>query len=271
MKTPLLVQRFRNALKNDGVTGTARKCVVVPIRQLRDWRQQYRRWRFNHSKDARVIFEMAYKLNFWDNKESVSGPGSTLEYTANLRRHLQIVFNDFSIKTVFDAPCGDFNWMRQVVAANPIHYRGGDIVPALIKANQAAHGNSRTDFLTFDITRDKFPEADLWICRDCLFHLSYRQIYAALKNFSTSSTRYILVTNHRSQIAFQNHDIRTGDCRMLNLMAPPFNLSSEVKYRIQEGTAADSGHEMCLWDRDQIIAALPSFELALAAIPADPA
>jgi hypothetical protein len=260
---PALIERFRNSIGTEGIVATARKCFIAPIRQIRCWPQRYRRWRFNHSADAKVIFETAYRLNYWGSKESVSGPGSTLDYTANLRRHLPIVFNEYAIRTVFDAPCGDFNWMRKIVSTNSIRYMGGDIVPALIKANRTAHAGSRTEFFTFDITRDKFPEADLWICRDCLFHLSFREIYDAMVNFSESGVRYVLLTNHRSTASFDNCDIRTGGCRRLNLLAPPFNFPPEIKYRIHEGSSESSEHEMCLWDRNQITSALSKFKSAL--------
>ena len=160
-----------------------------------------------------------------------------------------------------------FNWMRLVVAANPIHYIGGDIVPALIQANQAAHGGERTRFMHFDLTRDQFPAADLWFCRDCLFHLSYRDILAVLRNFSESPVRLVLLTNHEGAVPFENTDIRTGGFRPLNLFAPPFRLPRAVLYRIPEGTDPALRHEMCLWTREQIKAALPGMAQAMEAQP----
>jgi hypothetical protein len=176
------------------------------------------------------------------------------------------MFEKYSIRTVFDAPCGDFNWMRQVVAENRIRYVGGDIVPALVRINQSDHGDSQTNFINFNLTCDRFPEADLWLCRDCLFHLCYREIHKALGNFTQSGVRFVLLPNHRGSAAFENHDIRTGGFRKLNLQAPPFNFPHEIRQRIQEGPAPDSDHEMCLWTREQISSALPAMELALQAI-----
>lgn len=265
MGSPTLAERFRNSLQRDGLAATARKCALAPFRQLQAWQQQYRRWRLQRASDPKVIFQMIHRLNVWDDPESVSGPGSTLAYTATIRQHLPVVLRQFAVRTLFDAPCGDFNWMRQVVVANPVDYLGGDIVPELVRANQTAHGGERTRFFTFDLTRDLFPAADLWFCRDCFLHLSYREILAALKNFAASGIPYALLTNDRGRPVFANTDIRTGDCRRLNLCAAPFHLPPDVLYRVPEGPTPDSGREMCLWTREQISAALPGIERTLPA------
>lgn len=265
MASPSLSERFRNSLRRDGLAATARKTALAPWCQLATWRQQYRRWRLRNSSDPKVVFQMIHRLNVWDNPESVSGPGSTLDYTASLRRNLPVVFRQFGVRTLFDAPCGDFNWMRQVVAACPIQYLGGDIVPALVAANQAAHSGERTRFFDFDLTRDSFPAADLWFCRDCLFHLSYRDILAVLRNYAGSTVPHALLTNHQGAAPFANTDIRTGGFRPLNLLAPPFNLPAAVLHRIPEGNDPALRHEMCLWTREQIKAAMPAMEQAVAA------
>lgn len=258
-----LTERFGNSLKRDGIAATARKCALAPFRQFQSWQQRYRRWRLSRSSDPRVIFQMIHRLNVWDNPESVSGPGSTLDYTASLRRHLPLVFRQFSVQSLFDAPCGDFNWMKQVVGTHPVTYIGGDIVPELVRANQAAHGGERTRFICFDLTRDRFPPVDLWFCRDCLFHLPYRDILAALRNFAGSSVPLVLLTNHQAVGLLVNTDIRTGGFRPLDLFAPPFSLPREVRYRIPEGSDPALRHEMCLWTREQIKAALPGMEQAM--------
>src|SRR3954471_18881233 len=80
------------------------------------------------------IFTTYYRENVWINDESVSGDGSTLEYTKNLRQELPLLFETLQINSILDAPCGDFNWFREV-SRGPISYVGGDIVPDLIQRN----------------------------------------------------------------------------------------------------------------------------------------
>lgn len=54
-------------------------------------------------------FTDIYYGNGWTADESVSGQGSTVENTFKLRRQLPELFDKFEIRSIFDAPCGDFN------------------------------------------------------------------------------------------------------------------------------------------------------------------
>ena len=65
-------------------------------------------------KNLQEVFTKIYDTKFWYNCESLSGAGSNLLYTENLRKELPKLFDIFNIKTVLDAPCGDMNWMRLV-------------------------------------------------------------------------------------------------------------------------------------------------------------
>jgi hypothetical protein len=224
-------------------------------RALRALRGKYRGWRLARqnqriarSDDRTEVFSAIYDSNHWGSDESRSGPGSTRAYTEALRRELPPLFARHGIGTVFDAPCGDFHWMPEVLANSPVRYLGGDIVPKLVAEHLRNHGNERTDFRVFDLVHDAFPPADLWFCRDCLFHLSYADICAALRNFAASGIRFALLTNHRNLSGFANHEIRSGGFRKLDLFASPFCLPSAIAARITEGgPLGDGEHEMCLW------------------------
>ena len=169
---------------------------------------------------TREVFDHIYKVNLWGSEESVSGPGSTLEYTASIRQAIPELVHDRGISVILDAPCGDYNWFQMIEWKQPITYVGGDIVPDLITQNQSLHGNGNTRFMTLDITRDDLPAADLWLCRDCLFHLPYRDIFLAVENFLTSDIRYLLTSMHPQ--CRKNRDVYTGAFRMLNLQLKPF-------------------------------------------------
>jgi hypothetical protein len=228
--------------------------------RFRSWRADRLSRRINHSEDRTEIFTAIYESNHWDSAESRSGPGSTLPYTEVLRQELPRLFAQHRITSVFDAPCGDFHWMPDVLARTSVTYLGGDIVPDLVARHSRKHADARTGFRVFDLARDVFPTADLWFCRDCLFHLPYADIYETLRRFCASDIRYALLTNHRNLSGFANHDIRAGGFRKLDLFAEPFCLPPEIAARIVEGGALGDGeHEMCLWERPQIAAALPDF------------
>jgi hypothetical protein len=213
------------------------------------------------TKSPEAIFSTIYEKNFWGDKESVSGSGSSLEYTANLRAELPKLFNQFAVKSMYDAPCGDFNWIRNVLLETKIRYIGADIVPVLIEKNAAAFTDDRTQFLVADITSSPLPDVDLFLCRDCLFHLSVKDAYRVFENFAASNAKYILTTTHINKAGFVNKDILTGDYRLLDLFAQPFGLPADTLFRIEDWIAPYTPREMCLWSRDQILAWLATKKL----------
>ncbi len=118
------------------------------------------------------VFEGIMALNRWNGVESRSGPGSTLAYTQNLRPELARFVRESGVNSLFDAPCGDFHWMAEVEFPLNFDYFGGDVAPSLIDDLRVKQARPGRRFAVFDIVHDPFPPADLWLCRDCLFHLS---------------------------------------------------------------------------------------------------
>ena len=209
------------------------------------------------SNDIKEKFSRIYRRNYWGSNESVSGNGSTLEYTENIRKELPKLFNDFSIKSVFDVPCGDFNWMQHVISDFPIKYTGGDIVTDLVQNCNTNYKKENIKFIEFDLTRDKFPDADLMICRDCLFHLSYKDIYKFFNNFLESNIEFLLTTTFINNSDFKNSDIITGDFRKIDLYSEPFNIPRDkLIYKIIDDGSTGSGREIHLFKRRQLKEAL---------------
>lgn len=171
-------------------------------------------------------FAPFYSENRWGDDESVSGPGSSLARTAKLRNELPVLLEELGARTLLDAPCGDFNWMKDTQPRIE-QYIGLDIVPDLITKNQRLYGNDQTRFLCGDLTRDKLPRADVILCRDCLIHFSFRHITAAIRNFKQSGSTYLLTNSYPAWR--KNEDIRTGDFRPLNLSLAPFNFPPPLK------------------------------------------
>lgn len=224
--------------------------------RLLNLRNKIQRRQVFSQPDIEGRFTKNYEINFWGDEESRSGSGSTMEYTANVRRMLPEVIAAFPISSMFDAPCGDFNWMRTLQPQLPIKYVGGDIVRPMIEKNQATYGSEKARFIHADITKDPFPAVDLWFCRDCLFHLSYADTRRALENFARSNVPYILTTTHVGDGSFANRDIDTGDFRPIDLFAAPYFMPCDVLFRFEDMLPGDIGREMCLWTREQVITAL---------------
>lgn len=201
------------------------------------------------------VFNKIYAKNYWASAESVSGRGSELKQTEKIRKELPKIFEKYDCTSILDAPCGDFNWMRHVIKQTNVIYCGGDIVDDLVEANILQYGDTRTKFIKLDICNDPLPSADIMVCRDCLFHLSYSDIVAFLENFAKSNIPLLLVTTHKNQgDFFKNKDIRTGDFRMIDLFSQPFGFPSNVLYRFDDFNDPEPAREMCLFNCDQISA-----------------
>lgn len=154
-----------------------------------------------------------------------------------IRAALPKIFADHKIRTVLDAPCGDFNWMKEVIADADVSYIGGDIVQPLIDLNNERYQSDRASFLKIDITEDALPKADLMICRDCLFHLSYSDIAKFFENFLSCEIPLLMTTTNTANEAaqVQNADIMTGDMRPIDLFTLPFGaLQTNVLYSVDD-------------------------------------
>lgn len=204
----------------------------------------------------RTVFESIILLNRWSGDESRSGPGSSLAYTVNLRSQLPTFVETFGVKRFFDAPCGDFHWMKEVNFPAGVAYVGGDIAPSLIAANNERYFAASRRFLKFDIISDEFPDSDVWFCRDCLFHLPNSSIFEALRNFARSRIGLLMMTNHLNTTGFRNVDIEAGEFRLLDFHSEPFNLPREALFRVADYIHPYPQREMCVWTREQIVAAL---------------
>lgn len=164
-------------------------------------------------------FVEAFDANIWQDAESVSGPGSTLRYTESLRATLMPMVRALGCKSMLDAPCGDFNWMK-ACDLEGIEYTGADIVPAMIEKLQAEH--PQHTFKVVDITKGPLPRADFVLVRDVLFHLSNVDIVRVLENFLASGSDW-LATSHSFQVQAML-DVPTDPTtfRPVNLMTAPF-------------------------------------------------
>jgi hypothetical protein len=137
------------------------------------------------------------------------------------------------------------------------HYIGGDIVPQVIARNQSREDLRQlpydVQFETLDITRDELPTSDLVLCRDCLVHLSFANIRAALRNVVSSGSYYLLATTFPEHEV--NEDIEDGDWRLLNLERPPFSFPAPLAI-FNEGCDEEGGafadKSLGLWDAAQL-------------------
>jgi len=170
-------------------------------------------------RQAQIIFQKIYKLKNWGTTESVSGPGSSLKNTKNLRRELPVVINELIIKSFLDIPCGDFFWMKEINL--PVEkYIGGDIVKELVDKNNTLFSNAKRSFVMLDLTKDDLPEVDAVFCRDCLPHLSIKLIKASIRRIKLSGSKYLFTSTYTA--CKENKEMHVGGFRPLNLRLKPF-------------------------------------------------
>lgn len=204
--------------------------------------------------DAPLKHTTGFRKGQWGEGESLSGKGSTLAYTANLRKELPGLLARHNVKTFLDAPCGDFNWMRMVDLTG-IKYIGMELVQDLVRDNQSKYQSEHRTFIQGDITISQLPNADMMMCRDCLFHLPYDFIYRFFKNFLRAQIPLLLLT---SNMIAHNKDIPVpGRWRQLNMRRPPFSMPEALE-AIEDWIDGSPRRYMGLWSRQQIEAFMAS-------------
>jgi len=181
---------------------------------------QERREQF-YGNSIKDIFHTIHQDNLWGCDETSSGSGSTLHATRRIRENLESIIKNYRIKSLLDAPCGDFFWMSHVNLAS-VQYIGVDIVEAIIEQNQRRYRNRMENLLFFclDICKDPLPKVELIFSRDCLVHFPFELIEVCLQNFKRSESTYLLTTTFIEHD--KNQECELGDWRMLNLQAEPF-------------------------------------------------
>ena len=172
------------------------------------------------------VFTNIHETNYWRSSGTISGPGSELAETEDIRALLPTLIERLSVKTLLDAPCGDFYWMSKVDLGS-CNYVGAEVVPQLVEDNQKNFGAENRGFIFADLAHDELPKADMILCRDCLIHLSFKDAKAALANLRRSGSKYLLTTTDPS--VTENRPIGNGQYHAINLELPPFSMGKPLE------------------------------------------
>jgi hypothetical protein len=100
------------------------------------------------------------------------------------------------------------------------NYIGVECVQSVIDLNTETHGSANRCFYALDATKDPLPLADTILCREVLFHLSFQDISALMRNLLASGATNLIATT--DSFTDFNSDILSGDFRLLNLNKSPF-------------------------------------------------
>ena len=176
-------------------------------------------------------FEDIYDSRLWSIDNGGSGTGSGLAVTQYAMSCIRTVVNKFEISSMADVPCGGMHWQPSLLRdvkedVRDFSFRGIDIVPSVIEANQARFVNKPwMHFEVLDFTRAHISAGiELILCRDALQHLPLGKAIDALELFSQSKARFLLVGSYLGSDG-NNKLIEVGDYYSIDLTADPFSLT----------------------------------------------
>ncbi len=205
------------------------------------------------SGDLADRFKGIYEQGIWtEGRADVpgSGAGSTLDATANLRARLPGLLGELGATSLLDVGCGDLHWLSQLEL--PCPYLGIDIVPGVIETNIARYGSDTRRFAVANAVTDALAPADVVLCREVIFHLSFADSRALLRNLLTTGCRWILLTSD-SATRF-NADIESGGARILNLEIAPFRLGPPAQSVVEDSSY--QGRVIGVWPATTVAKAL---------------
>ena len=175
------------------------------------------------------------------------GSGSTLESTIDVREFLPKIFKKYGIRSMVDAPCGDFSWMK-TVNLEGVDYSGYDILDFVLEA--ARNNGPGKNFILQDIIDLPINKADLIQCRDFLFHIENQEILKVIDNFKRSGSTYLLSTTFKEiNVIYDLSDEEKSEgygWRPMNLELVFYGLGTPLE-RIDETGPRVKGRSVGLW------------------------
>jgi len=192
---------------------------------------------------TQAAFEEVYRTRRWEPRKIVrwegkqgggSGTGSSVEFTVPLRRLLQQFVADYSIRSMVDVPCGAMVWqakfLEHVRSRDPaFRFHGMEIVRNVVNANRERFaGDPNVTFEVADMANDPVPPGyDLVFSRDALQHNSFTNIVQALRQWSRSTAKFLLVGTHPRGVN-RRSTLSGYNFFHLNLDSPPFSMPAPL-------------------------------------------
>ncbi len=168
-----------------------------------------------------------------------SGLASTAKQTRELRRSLPVLLDQFQVRSLLDAGCGDSDLIVSIADGLDL-YIGVDLLEEVIRCNieRLAYRPMMT-FCVADIARDKLPRCDAVLCREVLEYCTQSEQALILRNIARSGAKFLIAP-------FSATAGNSGDpakvSPSLDLTADPHRLP------MPEAVVADSaGKSLGLW------------------------
>jgi hypothetical protein len=213
--------------------------ALEPLRKMR-----HGKIRRGEGATLQERFVDIYDSGVWQTSPDtpLSGAGSAPAVAERLGAQLPSLVAELGATSFADVGCGDFVWMKDVDLGCP--YLGLDIVPSVIAANQSRFGSDVRSFALCNAVSDPLPTAEIVLCREILFHLSFADARALLANVVRSKARWLLATT--DPMTGFNADIESGDFRVINLCAAPFGFPEANRQLMDD--ALVPGRYVGVWD-----------------------
>lgn len=186
----------------------------------------------NADRSAQEIFEDIYSKGKWGGAGPGEGSGSDVRVAGSYIDYVNGFLHDHpEIQRIVDIGCGDFRVARHFNLGDGQRYVGTDIVASLVERHQYRYGSDRITFQQLDAAADPLPDADLYLVRQVLQHLSNAEVARVLNKVRQG--RLTLITEHHpapDHLVARNLDKPTGpDIRVyegsgLYLDHPPFEI-----------------------------------------------
>jgi SAM-dependent methyltransferase len=149
-------------------------------------------------KNLKELFTNTYVNNGWTQDGSISGLGSSLAYTENIRKVLVDIIKQNGIKTIWDCSCGDWHWMKEIKDELP-NYIGNDIVDRLVEINNETYGSDTIRFQCGDMLEElrklETMSIDLILCRHTLEHLPTDYAIDVVREIHRVSKHSLITSN----------------------------------------------------------------------------
>jgi ubiquinone/menaquinone biosynthesis C-methylase UbiE len=182
-------------------------------------------------KSIYEIFQGVYDGFVWNNEdnqgESLSGAGSTIKNTKQIRTALVSLIHELNIERMLDASCGDWNWMKLILNELPREYIGLDVTASVIKDNKEKYENLRNGLTFINIESLEYLknckecEFDIIFIRYTLEHLPTEYNIALLKEVKRCC-KYGFITSAKIDVERTNKNCIFGDYRPINLLKTPY-------------------------------------------------
>ena len=196
--------------------------------------------------EGKTNFEAATRfvdMKIKHNNESLSGPGSHINNTNETVCLINETMNKYNIKSILDLGCGDWNWFK-TIDLKDVSYTGWDAHEGMIQSNNQKFKEKNIKFEVRDIVLEEYPQTDLVICRDVLFHMDISFAMHCIGKIK-KSCKYLITTSFNDTLKNNNIEkyceIDNWGFYKINLNIEPFVLDKYLLVSIHENKNSING------------------------------